>query len=124
MARAASRSQSDVGPTTAASLAPVRASRMLGGIAAVGGLYLAVLRDRHLNWHATAEEGGPLPGDELLPDAAVVSTRVVEIDAPPAAVWPWLVQMGPGRGGAYTYDWLERRLGVPIENTNRIVPEL
>ncbi len=47
-----------------------------------------------------------------------------EIDAPPAAIWPWLVQMGPGRGGAYTYAWIERRLGIDIQNTDRIIPEL
>ena len=39
-------------------------------------------------------------------------TRAIAIDAPPAAVWPWLVQMGYGRGGLYTYDWLDERLGV------------
>ena len=77
-----------------------------------------------MTWGATQEEvGSTLPGDELMPDAKIVATRAVEIDAPPAAVWPWLVQMGPGRGGAYTYDWLERRLGVEMQNTNRIVPE-
>ena len=63
-----------------------------------------------------------LPGDELIPTPNIVATRAVEIDAPPSAVWPWLVQMGPGRGGAYTYDWIERRLGVEIQNTDRIHP--
>jgi hypothetical protein len=42
----------------------------------------------------------------LLTDAGIVSTRAVHVDAPPSAIWPWLVQMGPGRGGAYTYDWI------------------
>ena len=51
-------------------------------------------------------------------------TRAVAIDAPTSAVWPWLVQMGPGRGGAYNYDWIERLLGIEIENTDRIIPEL
>jgi len=92
-----------------------------GGLAA----YFTVLRPRHLTWGATgAEASGPVAGDELLPDAGIVSTRVVEIDAPPSAIWPWLVQMGPGRGGAYTYDWIERRLGIDIRNVGRIVPEL
>ena len=59
-----------------------------------------------------------------MPDPDLVATRVVEIDAPPSAVWPWLVQMGPGRGGAYTYDWIERRLGIDIRSTDRIIPEL
>lgn len=91
----------------------------------VAALYGWLLRPWHMTWGATADEaGGRLPGDELLPDADIVSTRAVEIDAPPWAVWPWLVQMGPGRGGAYTYDWIERRLGIDIRNVDRVVPEL
>lgn len=100
----------------------------LGSLAALTGaalLYLVVMRPRHLTWGATADEAaGPVAGDELMPGADIVSTRVVEIDAPPWAVWPWLVQMGPGRGGAYTYDWIERRLGIDIRNVDRVVPEL
>ena len=83
------------------------------------------LRRWHMTWGATAQEaGGQVAGDELMPDADIVATRVVEIDAPPAAIWPWLVQMGPGRGGAYTYAWIERRLGIDIRNTDQIIPEL
>ena len=59
-----------------------------------------------------------------MPAADIVATRVVEIGAPPSAIWPWLVQMGPGRGGAYTYDWIERRLGIDIRNADRVIPEL
>jgi hypothetical protein len=78
-----------------------------------------------LHWGATLEEAaGPVAGDELMPEPGVVATRAIEIDGPPSAVWPWLVQMGPGRGGAYTYDWIERRLGIDIHNTDRIIPEL
>ena len=74
-------------------------------------VYFRLLRPWHLHWGATAQEaGGEVAGDELMPDPDIVATRVVEIDAPPSAIWPWLVQMGPGRGGAYTYDWIERRL--------------
>jgi hypothetical protein len=47
---------------------------------------------------------------------------VVEIDAPSSAIWPWLLKMGPGRGGAYAYYWIERRLGIEIEAVNRIIP--
>ena len=73
---------------------------------ALAGLYARVLRKRILNWGATNEETSTrLPGDELLDQADGVSTRAIDIDAPPAAVWPWLAQMGPApRGGAYTYD--------------------
>jgi hypothetical protein len=87
-------------------------------------VYFGFLRDWHLHWGATAQEaGGEVADDELMPDPDIVATRAVEIDAPPSAVWPWLVQMGPGRGGAYTYDWIERRLGVDIHNSDRIIPE-
>jgi hypothetical protein len=68
------------------------------------------------------------PGDELLPDAAVVSTHTVRIDAPPGAVWPWLVQMGYGRAGWYAIDRLERLLGagefLTGGSATRIIPEL
>jgi hypothetical protein len=88
------------------------------GIAAVA--YPLFLRRPCLTWGATAEEAsGKLPGDELLPDAALVSTRAVTIDAPPGAVWPWLVQMGSGRGGAYTYDWIENLLGLNMHSARR-----
>jgi len=102
--------------------------RIGAGFLVVGGAvaaYFAVLRDWHLHWGATAQEaGGEVAGDDLMPNAGIVATRVVEIDAPPSAIWPWLVQMGPGRGGAYTYDWIERRLGIDIRNSDRIIPEL
>ena len=92
---------------------------------AAGLAYVCFLRPWHLHWGATAQEAsGVVAGDEFMPDPDVVATRVVEINAPPSAIWPWLVQMGPGRGGAYTYDWIERRLGVDIRNTDRIIPEL
>jgi hypothetical protein len=94
----------------------------LAGAAALA--YFGFLRDWHLQWGATAQEArGEVAGDELMPEPDIVATRAVEIDAPPSAIWPWLVQMGPGRGGAYTYDWLERRLGIDIHNSDRIIPE-
>jgi hypothetical protein len=93
--------------------------------AAAAAVYFGFLRRWHLRWGATAQEAsGEVAGDELMPDPDIVATRAVEIDAPPSAIWPWLVQMGPGRGGAYTYDWIERRLGIDIRNTDRVIPEL
>ena len=86
--------------------------------------YPLFLRRQCLTWGATAEEvSRKLPGDELLPDAGLVSTRAVTIDAPPGAVWPWLVQMGSGRGGAYTYDWIENLLGLNMHSASRILPQ-
>lgn len=65
-----------------------------------------------------------MPGDDLIADPRVVTTRAVSIDAPPERVWPWLVQIGQGRGGLYSYDALENLIGLEIHSANRIVPEL
>ena len=83
-----------------------------------------LLRTTVLTWGATPDEAArSLAGDELLAHADVVSTRAVTIDAPPADVWPWLVQMGSGRGGAYTYDWVENLFGLGMRSADTIHPE-
>ena len=51
----------------------------------------------------------PLAGDDLVANPSAIETRAITIDAPPAAVWPWLVQMGFDRGGWYSYDQLDMR---------------
>lgn len=77
--------------------------------------YPLVIRPRMSRWGATDEEiRKVLPGDDL-PNAMgdrEVSTRAITIDAPPEEVWPWLVQMGSGRAGFYTHEWVERLLLV------------
>ena len=76
----------------------------------------------HRHWGATpAEIADALPGDELLPSAQFQTTRAITIDAPPHAVWPWLVQVGCLRAGWYSNDLLDN-LGQPSATT--IVPEL
>lgn len=93
--------------------------------AAVGALaYRVFLREPVLNWGARPDEvARRLPGDDLLETAEVVATRAITIDAPPSAIWPWLLQMGPGRGGVYTYDWIENLFGLDMHSADRIVPE-
>jgi hypothetical protein len=77
-----------------------------------------------LTWGAQpGEVSMKLPGDELLADAGLVSTRAVTVDAPAAAVWPWLVQMGSGRGGAYTYDWIENLFGLHMHSARQVLPQ-
>ena len=103
----------------------VRACLTTAAAAAAAGLvYGRVLRPWHLHWGATPEEAaGPVAGDDLMPHPGVVATRAIEIAAPPSAIWPWLVQMGSGRGGVYTYDWIENLFGLDMHSTRRILPQ-
>ena len=50
-----------------------------------------------------------LPGDDLVPEPTGTTTRSIVVDAPPGAIWPWLAQMGYGRGGWYSYDRLDMK---------------
>lgn len=73
--------------------------------------YDALARPALLGWGATdAERRMRLPGDDIVQDVMSHHTRAVTIEAPPAAVWPWLVQIGDHRAGFYSYDWVERYL--------------
>jgi hypothetical protein len=86
-------------------------------------VYVLFFRRWCLTWGARDDEvAAKLPGDELLPDAGLVTTRAVTVDAPPEAIWPWLVQMGSGRGGAYSYDWIENLLGLNMHSAGEILP--
>jgi hypothetical protein len=101
--------------------------RIIAGVALATGLWAAtypvLFRHRCLTWGSTPDEvARVLPGDELLADADIVSTRAITIDAPPNAIWPWLVQMGSGRGGAYTYDWIENLFGLGMHSATEILP--
>ena len=98
---------------------------VLGWIGAAAVVYRVLLRGPILNWGATdSETHARLPGDELLEEADGVATRAITIDAPAAAVWPWLAQMGPApRGGAYTYDWIENLLGLDMHSVDRVLPD-
>jgi hypothetical protein len=77
-----------------------------------------------LTWGARPDEvSRKLPGDELLTEPDIVSTRAVWVDASAGCIWPWLVQMGPGRGGAYTYDWIENLFGLGMHSADTILPQ-
>jgi hypothetical protein len=97
---------------------------LLLGTAAVAAAYSPPVRRWYLTWGATADEvARPMPGDDLLPDPAMLSTRAITINAPPESIWPWLVQMGSGRGGAYSYDWIENLFGLDMHSADEILPE-
>jgi hypothetical protein len=67
-----------------------------------------------------------LPGDRAMkmrPDD-VVYQNAVTIRAPPPRVWSWLVQIGQGRGGFYSYQRLQNLFGLRIHNIERVDPDM
>lgn len=105
-----------------------RAARIVEPLAGLGAAltagYLLAGRPWLRRWGSTADERfRTLPGDKLVPDPAVNSTWSVTINAPAAAVWPWLAQVGQDRGGFYSYEWLENLAGCQMRNADRVHPE-
>src|SRR5215211_7673337 len=107
-----------------------RRRRILLRTPLVGGallpwVYLLLVRPWHLSWSVTEEEArGPLPYDHLVPRPVAQITHAITIHAPAEEVWKWLVQLGQGRGGMYSYDWLENLADLDMHSTEEIVPEL
>lgn len=106
--------------------------RILGRFGLVLGalvvIYIAaafLLRPWYVRWGATDDEVRlALPGDDMVTHPDRVSTRAITINAPAAAIWPWLVQMGQGRGGLYSYEAFENLIGCDMHNANQIIPTL
>jgi hypothetical protein len=104
----------------------------VGVLAALEGAVLIVwhlivtpsIGRRRLRWGTVGTEASdPLPGDEFVPQSKWSYTLGVTVDAPPEAVWPWIAQIGQGRGGFYTYQTLENMVGCRITNTTEILPD-
>ena len=105
-------------------MTPLQLLRGLGDVLVASPRFLLApaFRGRHLRWGASdAEVAGAMPGDELVPDPSFDATRAISIGASPDAVWPWLVQIGYGRAGWYSFDLLDNG-GRPSAET--ILPEL
>jgi hypothetical protein len=102
-------------------------SRYVVAGTAIGGAvatYILLARQRQLGWGATAQESGAaLLGDDLIANSDLCATRAITIRASADQVWPWIAQMGQGRGGFYSYDFLENLIGCDIHSADRIVPE-
>lgn len=98
---------------------------LVGGILAVVTVVASPLLRRWYNrWGATDDElARPLPGDELVKDPKLGYTRAITIEASPQQVWPWLAQIGQGRGGFYSFDGLENLVGCGIHSVDRILPQ-
>ena len=93
-------------------------------VGAAVSMSVVTLRWSYLRWGAVEHETvESLPGDDLIPAPGLVATRAITIEAPPVQVWPWVAQLGQGRGGFYSYDWLENLVGCRITSADRVVPE-
>lgn len=96
---------------------------VIGATAASIGAAIGYIKARAAfrTWGVVPEEATkPMPGDDLVAEAEAIDTRGIDIGAPPEEVWPWLVQMGYGRAGWYSYDELD--MDRPSAET--IIPEL
>jgi hypothetical protein len=98
-----------------------RETRLAAGALVGVGAY-GLVRPWLLNWGATREESeGPLLGDDLIAVPDLVATRAITIRASADQVWPWIAQLGQGRGGFYSYDSLENLVGCNVHSADRIV---
>jgi hypothetical protein len=92
------------------------------GLAAAA--YIRLARPRQLQWGATDQEPDrPLPGDDLIAKPDLTATRAITVGTSADQVWPWIAQLGQGRGGFYSYDTLENLVGCNIHSADQIVPE-
>jgi hypothetical protein len=79
-------------------------------------------RQRAARWGMTDRElQSHWPGDALVRNGRAGANHAITIDAPAAAIWPWISQIGQNRAGFYSYSWLEDLAGADIHNTYRIV---
>jgi len=91
---------------------------LLAGAVASFGSYHAW----HTRWGATdAELARAMPGDDVIEQPSFNATRAVTVNASPEDIWPWIVQIGFGRAGWYSYDWLDN---LGRRSAERIIPEL
>jgi hypothetical protein len=99
----------------------------IGGAAQVAIVLLTAPAARrwYNRWGAAlAEVTCAMPGDDLVPLPMLASTRAITSGAPPEEVWAWLVQIGQGRGGFYSFDALENLLRWDTHSADQIIPEL
>jgi len=103
---------------------PVR-RRYATGVTAIAAAvtYILFARPRHLRWGASGQEcDASLPGDDLIVTPDLTATRAITVRASADQVWPWIAQLGQGRGGFYSYDFLENLAGCDIHSADHIIP--
>jgi len=107
---------------------PILTGAATAGVTMVA-VYALVVRPWHMKWGASqGEVKRSMPGDDEIPNPKIETTRAITIAAPPSQVYPWLLQIGFHRAGWYSYDALEKMIGVGDfeggSSSRRIVPEL
>jgi hypothetical protein len=103
---------------------PRRIGRSILDVVVASPLFVTapLWRRWHQRWGATDQEvRAPMPGDDLLAKASFNATRAITIQAPPGAVWPWIVQIGYDRAGWYSYDLFDHGARP---SARRILPQL
>jgi hypothetical protein len=101
-------------------IAPLAGSGVVVGVALA--LYAALIRPWQLRWGATDEEvAKQMPGDDIVERPTFTATRALTIDASPDYVWPWLVQIGFGRAGWYSYDLLDN---LGRHSAEQVIPSM
>jgi hypothetical protein len=98
---------------------------VLFALVAIAVILTVVLTPWMDHWGATeTEAAATYPGDELVPQPASFVNRAVTINARPEQIYPWIVQLGAGKGGMYSYSWFETYLlNCRLVNADRIHPE-
>lgn len=67
-----------------------------------------ILRPMHLRWGATIKEVNmSFPGDEICKKPDFNATRAISIKSTPEEIWKWIIQIGSGRAGWYSIDWID-----------------
>jgi hypothetical protein len=83
--------------------------------------YLKILRPWQLRWGATDDEVKcTMPGDNIVQKPNFVATRAISIKSPPAEVWKWIVQIGSGRAGFYSIDFIDN---ANVPSSRNIIPK-
>lgn len=102
-----------------------KAALAVVALAAAAATCVSSFRPWSLRWGTVDDEATrAMPGDELVAAPRHASTRAITVRARPGEIWPWLAQMGKGRGGLYSIDWLDRVFGMlDAPSAERILPE-
>ncbi|MGI9547396.1 MAG: hypothetical protein ACR2MM_09185 [Flavobacteriaceae bacterium] len=104
---------------------PLQILEGLEGVLIIAACYFSwFLKPLRNRWGLTREEASRvLPGDTIVEEPKSVFSHGILINAPVDHVWPWVAQMGKGRGGFYSYEALENLMGLDIYNADTILKQ-